>query len=67
MYVKKKNAKQPILLYIKNCAFVSNTWKTCPLQIYLKHWKCELVEIGVNCKVGVNFDKILSLKDPLLH
>ena len=41
MFVSKTNAKQPIWLYIKECAFICNTWKTCPLQINLKHWKCK--------------------------
>ena len=61
MYVSKKNAKQSIWLYIKECAFMSNTWKFCPLQINLKHLKCKFFEIGVNSFIW----HILSVEDPL--
>ena len=57
----KKECKQPIWLYIKECAFTSNTWKMCPLQIDLKHLKCKFFEIGVNSFIWL----ILSVKDPL--
>ena len=61
MFVLKKNAKQSIWLYIKECAFMSNTWEICLLQMNLKHLKCKFPEIRVN----FSFYKILSVKDPL--
>ena len=48
MFVLKKNAKQSIWLYIKECAIMINTWEISLLQMNLKHLKCKFPEIRVN-------------------
>ena len=52
------------VMYIKERAFMSNTWNICPLQINLKHLICKFFEKGVKGST-LSFDKILSVKDPL--
>ena len=45
-------------MYIKECAFMSNTWEICLLQMNLKHLKCKFPEIRVN----FSFYKILVVQ-----